>query len=124
MVKDIPIPKGYKVTQAELNDLFTPKSLRETLLPEGSFFISAKSVVLEGRRGGMIVFDQVLQRLDVTMRLRNLLFVTLYDNKLIIIQCGTGEPNNKITELDARFKRLESLFRLVGNSFVIQSQYR
>jgi hypothetical protein len=30
-VKDIPIPQGYKITQAEINDLFTAKSLRETL---------------------------------------------------------------------------------------------
>ena len=56
MVKDIPLPEGYKGSDEEINDFFTPESLRE-ILPEGSSFISAKPVVLDGRKGGMLVFD-------------------------------------------------------------------
>lgn len=85
MVKDIPLPAGYKITDEELSDLFTPSSLKETL-PEGTLFISAKPIVLDRRKGGMLIFDQVRQRVDITMKMRSLHFITIYDNKMIFVQ--------------------------------------
>jgi hypothetical protein len=123
MVRDIALPKGYKMTQAEIKEIFAPKSL-QTTIPKGGTFISAKSVVLDGRQGGMIIFDQDVQRLDVTVKFRNIQFVTFYNNKLIMIHCASGTSDNTTSSLEAKFKKVESLFKLVGNSFVLQNQYQ
>lgn len=54
IVKDNPLPQAYRITERELDDLFSPRSLKETL-PEGASFLSAKPITLDHRKGGMLV---------------------------------------------------------------------
>ena len=123
MVKDIPLPPGYKVTKKELDEFFTDRELRG-MAPRGATVISAKPIILDGQKGGMFIFDQTMQRLDITMKIRNLHFVTVRGSKMIFVQCMVSVPPGKEAEIQERFNRLEPLFKLVGNSFVIQEQYR
>jgi hypothetical protein len=122
MVKDIPLPSGYKITEQELDSLFSPQGLKE-MIPKGASFISAQPIVLDGKKGGMMVFDQTLQRLDVILALRGRFFITIHANKMIFIQCMVISKIGNQAGLNQQFRRLEPLFRLVANSFVIQSQY-
>ena len=122
MVKDIPLPSGYKITEQELDSVFSTQGLKE-MIPKGASFISAQPIVLDGNKGGMMVFDQTLQRLDVALPLRGLFFITIYANKMIFIQCMVTSKTENRSDLKQQFRRLEPLFRLVANSFVIQSQY-
>ena len=122
MVKDIPLPSGYRITEQELNDLFSPQSLKE-MIPDGASFVTSKAVVLDRQKGGMIVFDQTQQRVDTTISMRSQQFVTVYKNKMIFVQCMTATPGSSHAELNDRFKKMEPLFKLVANSFVIQDQY-
>ncbi len=72
----------------------------------------------------MVIFDQTMQRLDMTLNFRNLYFVTLRRNKMIFVQSSVSTPPGKETEMQERFNRFEPVFRWVGNSFVMQEQYR
>lgn len=123
MVKDLPLPPGYKVTRKELDEFFTDKELRG-MAPRGTTVISAKPIMLDGHKGGMFIFDQTMQRLDITMKIRNLHFVTVRGNRMIFVQCMVSAPPGKESEIQERFNRLEPLFKWVSNSFVIQEQYR
>jgi hypothetical protein len=99
IVKDIPLPQAYSITEKELDDLFSERSLKETL-PEGASFISAKPVILDGRKSGMLVFEQMQQRVDSTVKMRGLQFMTTYKNKMILVQCLTGTVIGSLTDLD------------------------
>ena len=65
----------------------------------------------------------VEQRVDVKMALSNMHFITLYKNKMIFIQCMSGSASPDMAAAQAKFERYEPLFKLVANSFVLQSQY-
>jgi hypothetical protein len=122
MVKKLPLPSGYKITDQELDELFSQQGLRE-MLPKGANFISTQPIIMDNHKGGMMVFDQSLQRIDQKIFFRSLHFITLYEKKMIFIQCMVGSQKADQRELTKRFRRLEPLFKLVANSFIIQSQY-
>lgn len=123
MVKDLPTPPGYKVTQAELDDLFSEKELRG-MVPAGGRLIAAKPVVLDGQKGGMVEFEQTLQRLDVSMTVRGMHFVTVRAGKMVFIQCMVYMRPGGDTDMQRRFGRFEPVFRLIGNSFVLNDRYK
>jgi hypothetical protein len=122
MVKNISLPLGYKITERELDDFFSPQELK-VMVPKGASFISAQPVVLDNQKGGMMIFDQTLQRVDQKVSIRNLHFITIYKNKMIFIQCMVAAKTGNQDDLKKQFRRLVPLFKLVANSFVIQSQY-
>jgi len=41
---------------------------------------------------------------------------------MIFIQCMVATQKGNQTDLDRQFRRMEPLFKLVANSFIIQSQ--
>lgn len=118
-VKDI----GYTPTKQEIKELFTERELRG-MAPDGAKFISAKPIVMDNHKGGMIFFDQTGQRLDMTLTVRNLHFVTIRGRKMIFVQCMVSSPQGKETELQKRFSQFEPLFKMIANSFIIQEQYK
>ena len=122
MIKDISLPPGYKLTQEELNEFFSEGTLRE-MVPDGGRFISAKPILLDNHKGAMVLFDQTAQRLDMTLKMRSLHFITVCDSKMIFIQCMVSNPPGKEMELKERFNLFEPLFKQIANSFVIQGQY-
>jgi hypothetical protein len=123
MVKDLPVPPGYKMTKADLDSFFSESELR-ALVPAGGRLISAKPVVLDGERGGMVTFEQTVQRLDLSMTVRGVHFVTLRSGKMISIQCMVYMRPGAGAEMRERFGRFETVFRLIGNSFVLHDRYR
>lgn len=71
-----------------------------------------------------MIYDQTLQRLDLSLTMRCLQFVTLRGNKMISVQCMVTASPGKENSLDNNYARLEPLFRMIANSFVIQEQYQ
>jgi hypothetical protein len=122
MVKDIPLPRGYVISDQELNEFFSASELKG-MMPKGAVFISAQPIILDGQKGGMIKFEQSLKRLDKTIFFRAIYYITIFDNKLIFIQCMVGSFANSSSSLEKRFTKMAPLFELVANSFVIQSKY-
>jgi hypothetical protein len=123
MVKDLPVPPGYKVTQAELDDLFSEKELRG-MVPSGGRLIAAKPIILDGQKGGMVMFEQTIQRLDVSMTVRGMHFVTIRSGKMVLIQCMVYMRLGGDTNMQGRFEHFEPVFRLIGNSFVLNDRYK
>lgn len=118
MVNDI----GYTPSKQEINTLFSEHGLKK-MLPDGAKFISAKPIVLDNHKGGMIIFEQTMQRLDITLTMRSLQFVTIRGSKMIFVQCMVTALPGKEAELKKRYSRFEPLFRAIANSLVIQEQY-
>lgn len=123
IVKDIPLFNGRKLTNKEKALMFTSDVVK-SFVPDGATFISAKPIVLDAQKGAMLVYDEVVERVDLKMRVRNVQFITTYGDKMIIINCLMGSVNETSAKLNERYKRLEPIFKLVANSFVIQSQYK
>ncbi|MGH8071039.1 MAG: hypothetical protein ACRERE_38570 [Candidatus Entotheonellia bacterium] len=123
MVKEIPLPSGYTLTEQELAEFFVERELRNTV-PQGSKFISAKSIVLDNHKGGMVIFDQAMQRLDMTVTMRNIQFITIDRNKMIFVQCMVSILSGNEDDLTERFNRFEPLFKMIANSFIILDQYK
>lgn len=123
VVKDIPLPEGYKPTKRELDEFFSDKELRG-LAPTGARVISSRSIVLDGQKAGLVIFDQTGQRMETTFTIRNLSFVTIRRSKMIFVSCLVSPPTGREAQLQERFTRIESLFKWVGNSFVLQEQYK
>jgi len=78
MVKDF--PPSYKPSQKELDEIFSGKESNQ-IVPEGAKVISAKPILLDNHKGAMVIFDLTGQRLDMTIKVRSLYFVTVSDNK-------------------------------------------
>lgn len=116
-------PKGIKVTQKDLDELFSERGLKY-FLDENSTLIESKPIVLEGQKGGMLVYDTLGERLDVKLKLRTLSYVTIYKNRLIMIQFAVGNTENKFNEVTKEFEKNKPLFKLIANSLVILDKYK
>lgn len=79
MVKDLPLPAGYKLTEGELKEFFQPNELKD-MVPDNGTFIDANSIVLEGAPAGILVSDQTMQRIDLTLTMRMTQFITIQKN--------------------------------------------
>ena len=121
MVKDIPLPAGYQISNKERDEFFTEAALKE-MAPEGAKLIKAQPIVLENLKAGMMVFDQEMQRIDQTILMRNLHYILLVRDKLVFVQCMTGEISKSRSAVVDRFNKMEPLFKLIGNSLVIHNR--
>lgn len=123
MVKDIPLPLSYILTEQDLDDFFVESELKE-MVPKGAKYVSAKPIVLDKHKGAMIIYDYTAQRVDITLTMRSLMFITIYERKMIWINCAVSTLLGEADELQERFNRFEPLFKMIGNTFIIQEQYK
>jgi len=120
MVKDLGLPNDYIETKEELNDFFTESELKQ-MIPEGSNFISAKRIVLDGLVGGQVIFKTTQERLDFSITMKSVHFITIYEGKIIFLQCWVYSVSDD--NLNDRFNLFLPLFRKVANSLVFPNQY-
>jgi len=123
MVKDIPLPLGYTLTEQDLDDFFVESELKK-MVPEGAKHVSAKTIVLDNHKGAMIIYDHIGQRLDIAITSRTLHFITILGGKMIWVSCYVSALSGEESELKERFNRFEPLFKMIGNTFIIQEQYK
>lgn len=123
MVKNIPLPEGYKPTQEELKEFFQPNELKD-MVPDGGTFIEAKSIVLEGSPAGMLVSDQTMQRLDISLTMRMTQFVTIQESSMIFIQFMVAKTPDTTDSLDKLQKKYLPTYRAIANTFVFNDKYK
>ena len=123
MVKDIPLPLGYTLTEQDLDNFFVESELKK-MVPEGAKHISAKTIVLDNHKGAMIIYDHIGQRLDIAIASRTLHFITILGGKMIWVSCYVSALPGEESGLQERFNRFEPLFKMIGNTFIIQEQYK
>ena len=123
MVKNIPLPAGYNLSENELKEFFQSSELRH-MVPEGGTFIDAKSIVLEGAPAGMLVFDQTVQRLDLTLTTRMTQFVTIQEKSMILIQFMIPKLPDSKESLDELQAKQRQNFGAIVNTLVLNDRYR
>jgi len=117
MVKDLPLPAGYKPTENELKEFFQPNELKD-MVPDGQRFIEAKSIVLEGAPAGMLVSDQTIQRLDLTLAMRMTQFITIHGRSMIFVQFMVAKTPDSKESLDDLQQKYLPTYRAIANTFV------
>lgn len=122
IVKEMPLPKGYKITKEELNDLFTEKEMKD-MVPDGGKFISFTKMTLDNNIGGMIEYEQTVERLDFKMKIRMVQFMFIRGDKWYFLQCSVGSEKTD-TDLSLVMKKYLPLYRLVANTIVVNDQYK
>ena len=120
MAKDLPL--SLDITAQELDELYTESELKG-MIPKDGRFISAKPIILDNHKAGVILFDQTVQRLDTSMTMRTQMYVTVIKNKMVFLHFMVASQTPDTQVLQARFKKFEPLFRMTANSFIIQEQY-
>jgi hypothetical protein len=121
MVNDLELPKGYKLSKAELNDFFTEEQMKN-IVPENGQFISFKKMTIDNHIGGMIEIEQIVERLDTKMKMRMVQFMFIRDNKMYTLQSLVGSEELD-ADLSVSMKKYMTLFKLVANSIVVNEQY-
>lgn len=123
MVKDLPLPAGYKPTAEELKDFFQPNELKD-MVPDGGTFVDAKYIVLEGSPAGMLVSDQTTQRLDISVTMRMTQFVTIQGTSMIFMQFMVAKMPDSTESLDELQKKYLPTYRAIANTFVYNDKYK
>jgi len=122
MVKNIPLPAGYKPTTEELKEFFQPNELKG-MIPDGGTFIDAKEIILEGLPAGMLIHDQTQERLELKLTMRMTQFVTIYESSMIFIQFIVTEMPDSTDTLDNLQKKFLPTFKAVANTFILNDLY-
>ena len=123
MVKDMPLPAGYKPSPEELKEFFQPNELKD-MIPDGGTFIDAKYIVLDGSPAGMLVSDETKQRLDISVTMRTTQFVTIQGASMIFIQFGVAKMPDSKESLDELQKRYLPTYQSIANTFVFNDKYK
>lgn len=123
LVKDIPTFNGRKINAKEKDLVFTEAYIKE-FVPNGAIFVDFKPITLDSQKGAMLIYDQIAERLDLKLKTRSVNFITIYNNKMIFITGFLAIPNDSKDQLNQKYKKLEPLFKLIANSFVLQNQYK
>lgn len=123
MVKDIPLPAGYKITENELKEFFRPDELKD-MIPDDQTFIDAKSIVLEGAPAGILVSDQTMQRLDLTLTMRMTQFITIHGESMIFVQFMVAKAPDSKESLDELQQKYLPTYRAIANTFVLNDKYK
>lgn len=122
LVKDMPLPDGHKLTNEELNELFTEKEMKATVPEEGKF-ISFTKMTFDNYVGGMIEYELLTARLDYKVNIRMVQFTFIKDDKMYILQGIVGSINEN-TNLSIEMKKYLPLYKLVANTIVVNDQYK
>lgn len=122
MVKEIPVQKEYKITENELNDLFTEKEMK-SIVPVDGKFISFTKMKFDNNVGGMLEYVQTVERLDYKIKIRMVQFMFIRDNKWYFVQCSVSSDKTD-TDLKLEMEKYLPLYKLVANTIVINDQYK
>jgi hypothetical protein len=123
IVKSLPLPPGQEITDKDIEEMATPKELKE-MLPDGAIFVSGAPLKLDGRLGFYQKYSLKQQQLDFTISSLVVAHTVYYKTSMIQIQCQVGSEAKDEPALKERFERFEPLFKLVANSFVIEGQWK
>lgn len=121
-IRELTLPKGLKITQKDIDEMFSPKGLKD--FAEGATIIESKSITLEGQKGGMLLYDATVERLDIKLKVRTLSYVILYKNRFIFLQFAVGDTENKMSNTIKEFNKYKPLFQLIGNSLILMDKYK
>lgn len=117
-VMTLPYAESKQVTSTEKAQILSKESLRK-YLGSGAVILTTVPIKLDGLDGTSIGFELEQLQLDMRLKMRSVVYVVLFRNKLIFIQCLVGTGPGEEGKLAARYAKFEPLFRLIANSLVV-----
>ncbi len=121
LVKELPID-DRQLPEQGLEELFSAEALKG-MVPEGGTVISSRPTTIDNFKGGVIVFNQAMERINTKYFVRMQMYVTLIGNKMIFIQFMVTDKDPSDSGLQEKFDKFEPLFLMIANSIIIHSQY-
>jgi hypothetical protein len=108
-------------------DVFSESSLIEMANGMGMSnvrSINTKRIVIDRWPGAVLDFIGDAQRLDLNITMYSRMYIAMYKNYMIFLQCQVVKlPNETAEEFKTKISQFDPLFRLMANSLVIQNQY-
>ncbi|WP_139922147.1 hypothetical protein [Hymenobacter sp. DG01] len=121
MIKDLPLPKGYKISNKELLETFSLSNAK-SMIPEGGVFISHKRMIIDNQPGMAVESSHIEKRLDLEIKFRMIQYMFIYKNQMYIAQSMITQKSSSMN-LDQLSVRFYPLLRLMMNSIVLNAQY-
>jgi hypothetical protein len=120
-VDDLDIPEGQTLTFKEINEIFKEDE-SEKWISDGTRLISYHKTKLENNIVGVLETEEITERLDVKIKIRIIQYMFIVKNKIYYLQCMVNSTDLS-RDLDFDMKKYSTLFKVVANSIVINSQY-
>lgn len=122
ITKALPLPPGTTVSEAELEESFTPSEMRQ-MLPKGAKFIDAKPTRIEGLPAGILEYSIRQERAGVTIDMQIVSYVFIYNSTMVQLQCAVSGVASSEGDISSRMARSKPLFTLMANSIVIPDKW-
>lgn len=122
MVKNIPTPKGTKLTSKEIDLYFSEKNMKEEF-SNSLGFISFTKMTIGGNKGGLVETEKVYEKLGVNFKLRMHNYLFIRNNQLYFITASMSTSDTD-KSLISEANKFNPLFLLIINSLVVNDQYK
>ena len=123
MLAVLPVPIQVKLlfNKGMLEEFADDKEIMQETIPDGSTYISSGYNEIEGLPGYWIRFKSLKKDNDYHFIMENIIYSTIYNNKLINLQCGVISEveidDEKFKIYD--FEKFKMLFKQIENSITI-----
>lgn len=124
-IKALPLPPGVTPSTQDLDEIFSPDSLRE-MLPSGTNLIESKKTKIDNQTAGYYVYLLPMERANLKLLMSVQSYVFYYDGNLVFIAFQVGDIDSEKAAYTLRVKaqRFAALFQLMANSVIIHNQYQ
>lgn len=123
MIKNPPDSIKGEFNDNSVKSMFSREKIKD-LVPDGCNYISGKPVTLDGLEGAMVTFSKKGKRLDVETHILMTEFVTVYDKKVIYLQCAVLGESGAEKKVKLKMKTFTPLFREMAKSLVLENQWK
>ena len=115
------VPDDEPLTAADINETFSPSSLKE-LLPEDAKFISAQSTKIEGVPAGLIEYSARAERAGQSFESQTLTLYFFQGRTMVGVQFMLG-GQKRSEVLRSQFIAYRPLFNMIMNSIVFDDMW-
>jgi hypothetical protein len=122
-VRSFPVPAGTEPSNADLEKMFDPANQKE-LLPEGTRFIDAKKVHIDGRLASILETSEQQETVGIKVDMRSF-EVMFFDRALLVImRFSIASTPDRVVDLEQSMKEFKPLFTIIANGIMVESRYR
>ncbi len=113
---------GIQPTKKEVQDFVNSGEVK-TIIPDGAKYVSSGTFTVEGVPGFWVQMWTVLERVDVKIKQKSIMYQVFFDGKAIGFMCHSGGIENDSKKIEASFDRNLPLCKSILNSFVLEQKY-
>jgi hypothetical protein len=122
LIFDEKIPNFDKLSKEDIDAIYTEENFKRSV-PSGATFISFTKSKIDNITAGITEMEMVYTEVEVPMKQRILQYSFFCDGKSCIIQFMV-KSNNINEDLSVNMAKVKTLFKLIANSVVVNSQWK